>query len=162
MDAATWVAAGAGLTGTVLGGAISTWSALVTQKRTAASLQDEKRRDRARNAAEEILEKIAVFLLEDVQSATMAFFQAHRLVEHISDKEVRIRLRDGVNLFIPPPEDDRRSHAQLNADKAFVGRYLTELLGAYLREEPLPPQPERIEEIRQHYSRATRSSGERG
>ncbi|WP_158677815.1 hypothetical protein [Streptomyces sp. SPB074] len=155
MDAATWVAAGAGLTGTVLGGAISTWSALVTQKRTAASLQDEKKRDRARSAAEEILEQTALFTFaggEDRTPTRQALSRVHRLVQHISQTEVRIRIEEDAFLLAGRPSDDPRSTAQRLADYAIVNRDIHVVLGAYLRDEPWPPQAERIGQIRRLYT----------
>ncbi|WP_405624904.1 hypothetical protein OG933_01570 [Streptomyces sp. NBC_00016] len=158
MDSSAWVGALFGLTGTMIGGTLSIWSAVIAQRRQAAQARDDQRQTRAATATEAALTKLLEIERDARRAGPHDNARSHLLHERILSIQVLMQrvpdagLRDRVRenyllmpLYLP---DDTRTWEQRRVDRIHLCRDAIACLGAYLRGEAMPPRTNPVGEIR--------------
>ncbi|WP_030257067.1 hypothetical protein [Streptomyces violens] len=158
MEASVWVGAVFGLVGTGIGGALSIWSAVMTQRQQAAHTREEQRQARASAAVEAALTELFEIQRDARRAGPDSETRRQQLHERVLNIQVLMQrvpdagLRDRVreaSFFLPlSPAGDTRSREERRVDSMYLCADAIACLGAYLRAEAMPARTGRVEEIR--------------
>lgn len=158
MDASVWVGAVFGLVGTGVGGALSIWSTVMTQRQQAAQARQEQREARASTAMEEVLTE----LFEVQRDARRAgpdnearrhllherVLNVQVLMQRVPDADLRTRVREDTFFMPLLPSGDSRTWEERRVDRMYLCADAIACLGARLRGEPMPRRTDRVEAMR--------------
>ncbi|MER6560562.1 hypothetical protein ABT300_23065 [Streptomyces sp. NPDC001027] len=158
MDASVWVGAVFGLAGTGIGGALSIWASVMTQRRQADHEREGQRQARASAAVEAVLTELFEIQRDarragpDSDTRRVALHERvlniQVLMQRVPDAALRDRVREAA-LFLPlSPAGDTRTWEERRVDRMYLCADAIACLGAYLRGEPMPARVSRISEIR--------------
>ena len=142
----------------MIGGALSIWSAVITQRRQAAQAREEQRQTRADTATEAALTELLEIERDARRAGPNDEARKHLLhertlciqvlMQRVPDVGLRDRVRGDCLLMPLSLPDDTRTWEQRRADRIHLCRDAIACLGAYLRGEAMPPRTGQVEEIR--------------
>ncbi len=163
MDGSVWVGAVFGLVGTGVGGGLSIWSSTMAQRQQIRNARDEQRRMRASSAVESALAELFE-VQRDARRATPQetgeegqqrsrllhdrVLKVQLLMQRVPDAGLRMRVREDTFFMLLSPPDDTRTRQERRVDIIELCGDAVACLGAYLRDEPIPPRTERVESLR--------------
>ncbi|MFN1193237.1 hypothetical protein ACK03K_33790 [[Kitasatospora] papulosa] len=162
MNASVWIGAVAGIVGTATGGALSIWSGRWTHKAQERSARTAQQRTRAAAAAEaaltellEIHRDFRVARTSDEQEWQERLRRLHDrivrvqvLLHSIPDSRLRTRVREDTFYMPLSPPDDIRTGSERRVAIIDLCADAVACLGAFLRDEGLPPRSAGVESTR--------------